>query len=445
MLRSNSPLTEEPALWAFVNGTASQRPSSWRGWKTRPYRARLSGTTLPPSMADAGVEQWISSWRGSHALQSVKQENDSEPQTNDGSGQKLLTSSKTSSPPPCSSKTCPVYSQPVEASLLNRRGTPDAIATLVGNQWLSPQLELGERWVTYSENWPVSGSMRSGVVYRRPRSVPPILEPESSSSPGDKKWPTPTAQDSESSGRSTTSTGVMHPGTTLTDAARDFWATPRTKTGGPESSARKKELGRKRSGGSDLQAQALEFGMWPTPAASLVNMQENPQTWLARAEKLREKGINGNGAGMPLGIAAQLWATPTAHDGRRPGVDIHSTQDRNLSKEAKLWHTPSANDWKGSSKPGQRRGQLSEDGLLWGMDSRCSPPDEPTQSNGNESSPPIQTSRLLLNPKFTAWLMGLPATWTCVCAHGQSNSASLAMLLYLSRLQQHLDFLFGGP
>jgi hypothetical protein len=31
-----------------------------------------------------------------------------------------------------------------------------------------------------------------------------------------------------------------------------------------------------------------------------------------------------------------------AHDGRRPGADLHSAQDRNLSREAALWPTPDA-------------------------------------------------------------------------------------------------------
>ena len=40
-----------------------RRPFSWRGWKTRPFAARLSGTTLAPSTAALGVAQWISSVR----------------------------------------------------------------------------------------------------------------------------------------------------------------------------------------------------------------------------------------------------------------------------------------------------------------------------------------------------------------------------------------------
>lgn len=35
-------------------------------------------------------------------------------------------------------------------------------------------------------------------------------------------WPTAVKQDGASSGRGTTTTGIMHPGTTLTDAMRDF-------------------------------------------------------------------------------------------------------------------------------------------------------------------------------------------------------------------------------
>jgi hypothetical protein len=41
-------------------------------------------------------------------------------------------------------------------------------------------------------------------------------------------------------------------------------------------------------------------------------------------------------------------------------VDDKSTQGRNLNREAASWPTPGANDHKGSSKDGQRRGQLDE-------------------------------------------------------------------------------------
>ena len=70
-------------------------------------------------------------------------------------------------------------------------------------------------------------------------------------------WPTARAEDSESTG--------AHRGTldTLTSATRlAGWPTPRTPTGGPESAARKQELGRTESGGGDLASVAILSG-WP--------------------------------------------------------------------------------------------------------------------------------------------------------------------------------------
>lgn len=58
----------------------------------------------------------------------------------------------------------------------------------------------------------------------------------------------------------------------------------------------------------------------PTPNAWVSQDGEGPETWLARREELKAKGINGNGAGMPLTIYAQLkqsdrmTPTPTAKD-----------------------------------------------------------------------------------------------------------------------------------
>jgi hypothetical protein len=40
----------------------------------------------------------------------------------------------------------------------------------------------------------------------------------------------------------------------------------------------------------------------PTPAAGMPNYDEDPVTWEARRQRLAEKGINGNGAGTPLGV-----------------------------------------------------------------------------------------------------------------------------------------------
>ena len=59
-----------------------------------------------------------------------------------------------------------------------------------------------------------------------------------------------------------------------------------------------------------------------------------------------------------------------------------------LAIAVQLFPTPSANDWKGSSKEGQRRGQLTD-------------PAMGAVPAGGE-----------LNPEWVEWLMGYPAGWT---------------------------------
>lgn len=59
---------EETSVWCVTSsGKPTQQPLSWRGWKTRPWIARLSGTILRPSMAAHGGGLWIASLRESRA------------------------------------------------------------------------------------------------------------------------------------------------------------------------------------------------------------------------------------------------------------------------------------------------------------------------------------------------------------------------------------------
>lgn len=97
-------------------------------------------------------------------------------------------------------------------------------------------------------------------------------------------WPTPTAMDSKSAGRAGYDYG--NPGTTLTDAMR----------------------------------------LWPTPDASVSNDSEAPEQWRERQAVLKQKGVNGNGAGVPLAIASKEWPhslpdRTTAPDGKSTSSD----------------------------------------------------------------------------------------------------------------------------
>jgi hypothetical protein len=138
----------------------------------------------------------------------------------------------------------------------------------------------------------------------------------------------------------------------------------------------------------------------------MPNDLEEPTTWLARADEVKAKGINGNGAGMPLAIAAKVWATPNAHDGRRPGADLHSTQGANLSRDAAMWGTPSVADVTGGHRT--RSGARSDELLLNGQaEAWPGPLDPPTATAGSDGS-----SRAVLNPSFVEALMGFPPSWT---------------------------------
>ena len=170
------------------------------------------------------------------------------------------------------------------------------------------------------------------------------------------------------------------------------------------------------------------------------------------------------------------WGAPTAHDARRPGADVHSTQGANLNRQAALWMTPSVSNSQGNEytrdrgQKGQERLTLTGQAAQWptpaARDSKgansadhalvtgggrkhmdqlanfvehspSSPLAQKTPS-GETSSSNSPGSRPRLNPAFDCWLMGWPCWWT---NPGVTRSAKSAMELYRSRLQQQLSLL----
>ena len=53
----------------------------------------------------------------------------------------------------------------------------------------------------------------------------------------------------------------------------------------------------------------------PTPVAGAFNDGESVESWLARRDREKKLGRNGNGIGTPLAIAIRLLPTPMASDG----------------------------------------------------------------------------------------------------------------------------------
>ena len=109
----------DTGLFAMSNGKPSLLPLSSRGWQTRLYVTRLSGTMLPASMANLGAEKWISSLPDTHASRSAPPDSGEAQLMNDIYGHTLPGSSASAGHSGCSAKTskamsiwdCPKSSQ----------------------------------------------------------------------------------------------------------------------------------------------------------------------------------------------------------------------------------------------------------------------------------------------------------------------------------------------
>lgn len=284
-------VTAASATW----NAKPMQPQSWRrAWKTATWTKRLCGMTLPPSTASRGVASFISSLRASPASPGPTLGEGRESQTNGGYGTR--------------------YSEPF--AMYDRQSY----------SWRTSQASFMEDSDTFSETWPKRGTMRNGMCFRRRKwaqatggseslfwGTPRVgnngwngnLRDSHRSRLEDRvvMWPTPDAN------TSTYSNGLMGPN--LREKAA-YWPTP---------AERDWRNGQASQDTMDHNARPLNevaVNLWPTPSASVSQDGESPATWLKRREELKQKHINGNGAGMPLTIAASLHSHPaptTSKDG----------------------------------------------------------------------------------------------------------------------------------
>lgn len=131
----------------------------------------------------------------------------------------------------------------------------------------------------------------------------------------------------------------------------------------------------------------------PTPDASNANDGEQLDTWLDRRERVKAKGINGNGMGMPLAIAAlTLLPTPRASRGAS-STEIMYALGAEWSDEGDAQGNVTGRVAWNEYEPAIRR---------WEAVTRPAP--APTRPDG-------KNGRHRLSPLLPEWMMGYPLGW----------------------------------
>ena len=193
-----------------------------------------------------------------------------------------------------------------------------------------------------------------------------------------------------------------------------------------EYSARKKSAPASGENGCSLWVMptGVKTNLWQTSCLPMsIHDSETPEKHVRRFKVYQRKNVHMQ---ISVGHQARYWPTAKVESGQYcySGGD-HNKPVLNLDGAARQWPSPGANDFKGSAKIGQRRGQLSE------AAKHIFPPAQPNGLLGLISSADVPTlpplfqiliacwtwphlrSALRLNPSFVNWLMGLPdIEWT---------------------------------
>lgn len=175
---------------------------------------------------------------------------------------------------------------------------------------------------------------------------------------------------------------------------------------------------------------------WPSPDAQLFNDGEDPSNFQARVQRLKARGINGNGAGDTLAQAAMQWPTPAARDYRTPNSqDSQDSQDRRNkgSKRGQqlpnfvghMWSAPQAHDAASptapevreamrAASPGLKRtaggpstfSNLNEQVLLWAAPTAADDDRGPTPATSRQGGTDLTTQASLWDSPCVATTEG---------------------------------------
>lgn len=208
-----------------------------------------------------------------------------------------------------------------------------------------------EQCQEWSDIWPDAGMWESGSVSELLILEPPICVNECS------LWPTAVTTDGASAARRTTTTGVSHTGTTLSDAIS-------------------------------------QWGRWPTPTEDNANNAGGPSRQANTYQDLTVEAIH--------------WQTPGTDSFRCRGGE--RKDEMGLDQQARYFPSPAARDHRTPNKlPYSERGGGTKGEQLQNFVAHSLP--APATPDGEQSLPNAPISRRL-SPRFVEWLMGFPIGWS---------------------------------
>lgn len=437
------------APWLTLSGTPTQRPLSWHGWKARPWLRLLSGTISRPSLAGRSAAAWIASLPASPVRTSALRDR---------------VRASAASAAACSST----------ASTSQRLAERGSSGWRTSQASLVPELPLWTKPSANSpnapppaswENWPTAGGLRNGCIFGRPQSALPTDESDGSALRG--AWPTPNAMPEAPNASMNRGRGQLRARATdqclgtvaaatasrvakahaisrsavPAHAASVLWPTPTAQSDqGPVDSVRQ--------GGSNLVS---KVALWPTATARDGDPRRNPTKLDGKAWAKKKARDAVNASGLPsddLSSAAAMWPTPDCNTSSYS----NGTMGPNLRESASQWPTPAVRDFRSdesqmtdSALYGTKGKPLSRTAERWPPGGMTSSPPAPVISvDGIELSPTENSisERRRLNPEFVEWLMGWPIGWTST---EPTACDAAAMVLWRSRLRQHLSCLFDEP